>query len=519
MSPRRRAAEFAAIVESSQDAILAEDLDGTITSWNRGAERLYGWAAEEAVGRHISLLIPNDLEGEEAGLLERTAAGETVPQYETRRVAKDGSVKHVSLTLSPVHSGDRVVGTASIARDIGDRMGAEEAFRRSEARYRMLLDNLPEASVMYFGLDARVILAAGQLLVRSGWSSELISGSQLSEVLPEHGEVLDAACTRVLQGEDQSVVIETTGTAGATLSYDMVPVRDAGEAVIGGMVLVHDVSRQRKDEDELRAARELFEGAFQNAPVGMAMVDAADEQRARYIRVNPAFAEMLGRQPEELVGMSVTDVTHPDDIEVSRAGLVRVLSGGELDYNRQKRFVRADGTTAWGDVRATLVRGPDGAPKYALAVVADITSRVEAKQEQARLEIMLNQSQKLEGIGRLAGGIAHDFNNLLAVILNYAELGAADAEGDMAEAFARDHSRGRARSGPHQHPARLLEAKGCQPRPSRRQRAGGRDGELPPSHDWRRRGAVDAARPAGPGRALRQGAARAGADEPRSQRA
>ncbi len=206
MSPRRRAAEFAAIVESSQDAILAKDLDGTITSWNRGAERLYGWAAEEAVGRHISLLIPNDLEGEEAGLLERTAAGETVPQYETRRVAKDGSVKHVSLTLSPVHSGDRVVGTASIARDIGDRMGAEEAFRRSEARYRMLLDNLPEASVMYFGLDARVILAAGQLLVRSGWSPEVISGSQLSEVLPEHGEVLDAACARVLQGEEESFV-------------------------------------------------------------------------------------------------------------------------------------------------------------------------------------------------------------------------------------------------------------------------------------------------------------------------
>ena len=121
--------------------------------------------------------------------------------------------------------------------------------------------------------------------------------------------------------------------------------------------------------------------------------------------------------------MSVTDVTHPDDLATTQVGLDRVLGGGTLDYDRQKRYIRADGSIAWGDVRATLVRGPDGAPKYALAVVADITSRVEAKQEQARLEIMLNQSQKLEGIGRLAGGIAHDFNNLLAVILNYAELG------------------------------------------------------------------------------------------------
>ena len=76
----------------------------------------------------------------------------------------------------------------------------------------------------------------------------------------------------------------------------MVPVHDEREAVMGGMVLVRDVSRQKKDEDELRSARELFEGAFENAPVGMAMLNAEQERRGRFIRVNAAFADMLGRR-------------------------------------------------------------------------------------------------------------------------------------------------------------------------------------------------------------------------------
>ncbi len=433
---RQRAAEFAAIVEASQDAILAKDLDGVITSWNGGAERLYGWSAEEAVGQHISLVIPTELEGEEAGLLSRVWADETVPGFETRRLAKDGTVRHVSLTLSPMHSGEEVVGAAAIARDIGDQKGAEEALRRSEARYRMLLDHLPDASVMFFGPDARIILAAGRLLVTSGWSPEELKGTRLSDLLPAHKEVLDAACQRVLEGDPQSFEIPGTRVPGLILSYDMVSVHDEHRAVIGGMVLVRDVSRQKKDEDELRSARELFEGAFENAPVGMAMLHAQQERRGQFIRVNAAFADMLGRDPADLIDLALTDVTHPDDIPTTKAGLDRILRGEMLDDERPKRYIRADGSNAWGYLRATLVRGADGAPRYALGVLADITSRVEAEEEQARLEIMLHQSQKLEGIGRLAGGIAHDFNNLLAVILNYAELGATDAEGDVAEAFA-----------------------------------------------------------------------------------
>jgi two-component system, cell cycle sensor histidine kinase and response regulator CckA len=432
--PQQPVAELTAIGESSYDAVLAKDLNGIITSWNHAAERLYGWSAREVVGKPVSLLIPGELDDEETTLRERVARGETVPGYQTRRIAKDGSVRHVTMTLSPIHSEGRVVGTAAIARDIG-RERAEAALRRSEARYRMLLDHLPDASVMFFGRDGRVVLAAGRLLVTSGWSPEEINGRRLSEVLPDHRAVLERACERVLRGEPQSFEIPGSRVVGLIVAYKMVPVHDEAGAVIGGMVLVRDISRQKKVEDELRAARQLFEGAFENAPVGMAMVSAEEEQRGQFIRVNAAFAQMLGRRPADLIGLTVADVTHPDDLPSTAPGLDRMLRGETPEHERQKRYVRPDGSVAWGYLRASLVCGPDGSPRYAVGVVADVTARVEAEQEQARLQAMLHQAQKLEGIGRLAGGIAHDFNNLLAVILNYAELGAADAEGDAAEAF------------------------------------------------------------------------------------
>jgi PAS domain S-box-containing protein len=432
---KQRAAELAAIVESSQDAILAKDLHGVITSWNQGAERLYGWSAEDAVGMPVSRIVPADLEGEETSLLNRVIRGETVSGFETRRRAKDGAVCDVSLTVSPILSEGQVVGASSIGRDIGDQKRAAEALRRSETRYRMVLEHLPDASVFFFDLEGRITLAAGRLLETAGWSPDEVSGQRISELIPEHAELFQAY-EHVLRGVPKSFELPSSRVPGLVLYCDSVPVHDQSGVVIGGMVLARDVTRRKQVEDELRAARELFEGAFENAPVGMALVSAAPERRGSFIRANPAFAEMLGRTPADLVGLTVADVTHPDDTSSMASGLAQMLEGGKAEHEGQKRYIRPDGGVAWGDLRARLVSAADGSPRYALAVVADITSRVEAEAEQARLEMMLHQAQKLEGIGRLAGGIAHDFNNLLAVILNYAELGATDAEGDVAEAFA-----------------------------------------------------------------------------------
>jgi PAS domain S-box-containing protein len=119
---------FAAIVESSDDAIISKGLDGIIRSWNKGAERVFGYTAQEAVGRHVSLLIPEDRLNEEPGIIERIRSGERIDHYETVRRHKDGSLIDISLTVSPVkNASGRIIGASKIARDITDKKRADEA--------------------------------------------------------------------------------------------------------------------------------------------------------------------------------------------------------------------------------------------------------------------------------------------------------------------------------------------------------------------------------------------------------
>ncbi|MFE2387040.1 PAS domain S-box protein, partial [Streptomyces misionensis] len=118
--------ELAALVESSQDAILAKTLDGEITYWNAAAARLYGYCAEEAVGRHVSMLAPAELQDDIWALLERLRKGEKVEHFETLRVTKDGSLLDVDVTLWPTRdAGGTVVGACAIVRDISDRKQVE----------------------------------------------------------------------------------------------------------------------------------------------------------------------------------------------------------------------------------------------------------------------------------------------------------------------------------------------------------------------------------------------------------
>jgi PAS domain S-box-containing protein len=120
-------------VESSHDAIVSKSLNGVITSWNKGAERLFGYAAEEAVGQNITLIIPPERRDEERTIVEQLTRGERVDHFETVRMRKDGSLLDVSLTISPMKDASgRVVGASKLARDITERKRAEEALRQAQ---------------------------------------------------------------------------------------------------------------------------------------------------------------------------------------------------------------------------------------------------------------------------------------------------------------------------------------------------------------------------------------------------
>jgi len=130
---QRYALHSAAIIESSDDAIIGKDLDGIIVSWNRGAERLYGYRAQEVVGQPISLLMPPERSDEFSGLMSRLKRGETLEQYDTVRLTKDGRRVPVSVSISPIHeSNGAIIGASSIARDITDRRRMEDLSRKNE---------------------------------------------------------------------------------------------------------------------------------------------------------------------------------------------------------------------------------------------------------------------------------------------------------------------------------------------------------------------------------------------------
>jgi PAS domain S-box-containing protein len=161
IAERRRTEEvreqLAAIVDSSDDAIISKTLNGTINAWNGGAEKLFGYSAAEAVGKPMLMLIPPERRDEESEILGRVRRGESVDHYETVRIRKDGTKIDISATISPMrNSSGTIVGASKIARDITERKRAEEALKKSLATSEAALQELADQK---FALDQHAIVA------------------------------------------------------------------------------------------------------------------------------------------------------------------------------------------------------------------------------------------------------------------------------------------------------------------------------------------------------------------------
>jgi PAS domain S-box-containing protein len=152
----RAARHYAAIVESSDDAILSKSIDGVILSWNAGAQRLFGFSAEEAVGKPATIIIPTEREDEELAMLYAIRNGEAVRQLQTERLRKDGTLVDVSLTASPIRDENgRIIGASTIAHDIGE-------LKRARERQRLLLREMSHRVKNLFALAGSVVTLSGR---------------------------------------------------------------------------------------------------------------------------------------------------------------------------------------------------------------------------------------------------------------------------------------------------------------------------------------------------------------------
>jgi two-component system, sensor histidine kinase and response regulator len=269
LSTRRAALEqsrLAAVADQSNDAIIGLDLQGRINLWNAAAQRLFGYAEAEAIGRvAVDLIVPADRSSEEAELLRRVSAGEVVPHFESLRRRRDGSTFDVSVTVSPIRSGSgEISGAAKIIRDISAQKAQDLALRESESRIRAIVETAMDG-IIVTDESGRIesVNRAGERLF--GYAVGEMVGRNIREMMPEpdRGQH-DGYLSRYLEtGERRIIGIGRETTAlrkdGTTFPIAL----SVSEMAVGGQRkfngLIRDISQQRASAEQLRRLNETLE--------------------------------------------------------------------------------------------------------------------------------------------------------------------------------------------------------------------------------------------------------------------
>ena len=257
ITPEEAALRLAAVVESSDDAIASKDLNGIITSWNPAAERMFGWKAEEIVGRSVLTIIPPELQHEEQTILDRLRRGIRIEHYETTRVRKDGRKIEVSLTISPIKDETgRVIGASKIARDISDRK------RTDDARFR-LAAIVESSDDVIVSKDLNSIVtswnAAAERLF--GWKAEEIIGKSILTIIPpelhheEPGILQKIGSGQRIEHYDTERLRKDGSRVWVSLTIS--PVKDASGKIVGASKIARDISERKRMQETLIQSEKL----------------------------------------------------------------------------------------------------------------------------------------------------------------------------------------------------------------------------------------------------------------------
>ncbi|HEY6317516.1 MAG TPA: EAL domain-containing protein [Acidimicrobiia bacterium] len=309
---------------------------------------------------------------------------------------------------------------ALLGRSTGAKEKAEVELRRSDERFKALVQHASDVIMVVdrTGTIQYVSPAFERLL---GYRSTDAVGSTAMELA--HPDDVDAARRAIGTVQDATgaaarMEVRIRERSGAWRWFDasvMNLITDPG--VAGVVVNLRDISERMRAQDELREAEQRFRGAFEDAPIGMALTD----RDGRLFRVNRALADMLGYQPHELRGMSVTDITHAEDREASRRQLSGLVEGDVPGYQIETRYVHKDGHALWVSISVSVVRDADGEPAYTIGQIEDITERKATAERLAHAAIhdpLTGLPNRVLFVDRLARALvrARRHNNKVGVI-------------------------------------------------------------------------------------------------------
>ncbi len=379
-------ARLAAVLDQSHEAIAAFDADGRVTEWNKAAERLFGYPAQEVVGAPVQLLAAGDGDGDEqARVIERVMAGESL-RYATVRRAKSGEGIDVEVSVAPVRDvRGRIRGGSVVVRDLREVHRQQRAARAAAERAMLVADAaraIAEASTQDDAIRAVAELLAGRL---ADWARVVVTDGAA------HGTARsDMAGPLAGTAARENRAVEASAPDGRLLAVPMRGRSGALGAVVLGSVRGFDPDDRRLAEEiadrlgralesaelhaAMRVAQERFRAAFEHAPIGMALVVLRDSGPSEVVEVNQALCDITGFEREVLLARRPSALLDPGDRRLFEP-LRRLFAGEATHASVEQRMIHERGHVLDVHVRAAVVAGAGGDGRHVVAQVQDVTER------------------------------------------------------------------------------------------------------------------------------------------------
>lgn len=380
--------KLASIVEYSHSAIISKDFDGIIQSWNKGAERIFGYKENEMIGRSILDLIPKELQDEEKVILEKIKSGLVVDNYVTIRVKEDGTDLPVSLTISPIkNKKGEIIGVSKIATDISEQIVAKVELQKSEERYRDLFENNPFPMMVYDYNTLDILAVNDAAILNYGYSREEFGEMSMlqirpSEELPQFLQQLKKPHTAI----DNFGIWKHQRKNGEIISVDVISHELIFDGKDARLVLANDVTERKRAEEKLIENQRQFRELSESLP--QLVWTCRGDGYCEYL--SPQWVNYTGIPEAEQLGSEWVKQIHPEDRDATfKKWNIAVESKRPLDI--EYRLKRWDGEYRWFKTLAVPHTNSEGVVVRWFGTNTDIEETKKAEKEIHLLNETLEQ--------------------------------------------------------------------------------------------------------------------------------